>query len=121
MSPSECQHVLVGWVPSSCSGAVEGLELEGEGTDCSLGSVCITIFTKVSSVMPAQLPFSQLQSPLMAGGEAAPWSHQLSSWKVDSLLLFEAGSCCLPLNYRPDDNSLVLLSLLCLHVCALLG
>lgn len=68
--PAEPSYVLVGWVPSSCSGAVEGLELEAEGTDCSLSSVCIPIFTKVSAEMPAQLPFSQLQSPLMAQGEA---------------------------------------------------
>lgn len=99
-----------GWVPSSCSGAVEGLELAGGGTDCSLSSVCITIFTKVSAVMPAQLPFSQLQSLLMDQRQL-----QLSPWKIDSLGLFEAGSCCFPLSYLPDKTFLMLLSLLWLQ------
>lgn len=35
-----------------------------------------------------------------SGGEA--------SRKVDSLVFFEAGSCCFPLNYLPDKNFLML-------------
>lgn len=78
-------------------------------------------FSQRSACGASPVPFLSAAISLMAqgrGGSCSPPGRL-----THSLVLFEAGSCCFPLNYRPDKAFLMLLSLLWLqdeHVCCTL-